>query len=210
MTLYWIAFAGFCAIHLTACFLEKEAFRKGTKIFLMPALATGFLLTKANNPMVMLGLFLGWLGDIFLIFTGKRRNFVLGTFFFIMGHFCYIAAALRLFFSRNSFADVPAALWILFGVVITVLFALAQLKISKHLGALAYLGAGYFSILAGGFLLSIAAQAWLLSAAFAIFTVSDITLSICRFAKKVKREHFYIMSTYILAQTLMCISLIYG
>ena len=49
-----------------------------------------------------------------------------------------------------------------------------------------------------------------LSIGFAVFMISDSILSIARFAHPIKRQHFYIMSTYILAQTLICISYIYA
>ncbi len=210
MTLYWIAFAVFCTIHLVACFLEKDIVRKVTKVFLIPFLAVGVLLTKTFHPLLLIGLFLGWLGDIFLIFTGKKWSFVLGASFFMLGHFSYICATLQLFLKIHTIWDIPILLWICFGYLVFGLFVAAHKTLRSHIGDLAYLGAAYFSVLMGALLLSIAVGNYILTAAFAVFVLSDTVLSVCRFAKTVKRQHFYIMLTYLLAQTLICISFIYG
>ncbi len=210
MTAYWIACAVYYVVHLIFCFLEKETARKITKVLIVPFLMAGLLLTRTDQPLVLLGLFLGWLGDIFLIFPQKKRSFLIGTGCFISGHFAYIAATISMLLTGEAALKIPAFLWVILGGTALVLFALAYKKVSRHLGVIAYVGAAYFTVLAGALLLSIAAHQCILTAAFAMFILSDTILSVCRFAKKVKREHFYIMSTYILSQTLICIGFIYS
>ena len=71
-------------------------------------------------------------------------------------------------------------------------------------------------ILIGVFLLLIAiltsflTKTYILTIGFALFIISDVFVSISRFARPIKKQHFYIMVTYILAQTLICLSFIYG
>ncbi len=210
MAAYWIIFALYCAAHLVACFFEKEPIRKATKIVIIPLLSVSLFLTQTHNPLLFLGLALGWIGDIFMIFDRTKKYFITGTAFFVLGHFFYIAATLQQFFETNRISDIPACLWIIWVLAAIALFLASKLKISKHIGPIAYLGSSYFTVLVAALLLNLAAGRYLTAIAFSVFMLSDAILSVCRFAKEVQREHFYVMSSYIAAQTLICISFICG
>ena len=49
---------------------------------------------------------------------------------------------------------------------------------------------------------------WILAAGALIFMASDLTLAINRFVVELPRPHFWIMSTYTLAQGLIIVSLL--
>ncbi len=207
MTVYWIVFLAFCIGHLAACYLEWEPVRKATKVGVIPLLMLGLRLSGVTPPLLLVGLALGWLGDVFLIYESRSRCFVAGTLFFVLGHFCYIAATMRLFFENNTLADIPPLMWLVFVLLTAALYTIANRKVAKHIGAITYLGASYFVVLTSALLVSLVAGQYLLSAAFVVFLISDTILCVCKFAKPIPRKHFYIMSSYILAQILICISL---
>ncbi len=206
MALYWLLFAAYSLGHLAACFFEHERLRWLTKVFIVPLLLLGPVLTQTYNPLLFLGLTLGWIGDILLLFGDKKRLFVIGAFSFVAGHLSYIAATLLLFFEHNSLSRIPPYMYVILLLVGVILFTIAGCKVAKHIGSIAYLGAGYFTILFAALLFSLLEQRYLLTAAFAVFILSDTILSITRFGKKVRRRHFYVMLPYILAQTLICLS----
>jgi len=208
MVIYWICFGLICAGHLSTCFLELEKARKITKVFIVPTLMVGLLLTRTYYPLLFVGLTLGWIGDVCLIITGKYKKvfFVIGGISFLAGHFCYIAATFSIFFASFSLADIPIWIYVILSIAAVIFILLFATKIRKKLGLIAWLGAFYFYILVVALLTSYLTGYYLLPIGFAVFMISDSILSITRFGHPVKREHFYIMSTYILAQTLICIS----
>ena len=210
MVFYWSFFAVFCLGHLSTCYIEKELPRKVSKIFIIPLLMLGLILSKTYNPLLYIGLILGWIGDIFLIFTGKKKFFIVGAISFALGHLSYIFATMILFFKKYSLSSVPFWIYIVLTIVAIVFILLTTFKIKKHMGLLSYLGAFYFYILVVALLTSYLTGKYILSIGFAVFMISDSILSIARFAHPIKRQHFYIMSTYIAAQTLICLSFIYG
>ena len=211
MLFYWIFFIVYCLGHLVTCYLEKELPRKITKIFIVPLLFVGLALTKTFNLWLYIGLTLGWIGDVLLIFTGKKRYFVIGGASFLLGHFSYVCSSMALLMQKyDSFSDIPLWAFAILGVVAVVFLVLTITRIRKHVGVFAYLGAFYFYILITALITCILTERYLLSIGFAVFMISDSILSIARFAHPIKRDHFYIMSTYILAQTLICLSYIYA
>jgi uncharacterized membrane protein YhhN len=195
---------------LGTCYLEKEFPRKITKIFIIPLLFLGLILTKTFNIWLYIGLFLGWIGDILLLFTGKKRYFVIGGTSFLLGHFSYVFSSMALLLQKYSFSEIPIWAYIFLGVVAVTFLILTTVRIRKHFGVFAYMGAFYFYILITSVITCILTERYLLSIGFAVFMISDSILSIARFAHPIKRQHFYIMSTYILAQTLICLSYIYS
>ncbi len=208
MLAFWLSYAALAAVHLFACLNDKHLkLRKITKFFLVPGLIAGVLLDRAlkgesPNALLLAGLTLGWLGDIY-----PGKNFFIGAgILFGLGHLCYIAATLRFFLATSSFSALPIYVYVVFAAAVIGLFCLAQFKIRKKLGPIAYLGAVYFSALAAALLISFATGRYLLAAAFAVFISSDISLVVCSFFKPIKYGDLLVMSTYIAAQTLICVS----
>ena len=73
---------------------------------------------------------------------------------------------------------------------------------------MAYVGAFYFILLILELFFSILAGKPLLALGFALFIISDATLSTTKFFKKIPREDFYVMATYVSAQSLIIASLL--
>lgn len=210
MHIYWILFILYCIVHLVTCYFEKELPRKITKVFIIPFLIIGLLITKTYNLFLFAGLTLGWIGDILLLFNKKKRYFVIGGISFLLGHLAYVISSLTLLFKKFEVKDLPIWLFIMLSVAAIVFLILTNSRIRKHFGVYAYMGAFYFYILIVSIITCILTEKYILSIGFAVFMISDSILSIARFAHPIKRQHFYIMSTYILAQTLICLSFIYG
>ena len=210
MIFYWIFFITYCLFHLVTCYLEKEFLRKITKVFILPLLILGLVLTKTFNLWLYIGLTLGWIGDVLLLFTGKKRYFVIGGISFLLGHLAYVCSSMALLLDKYSFSEIPFWAYAILAVVAITFLILTTVRIRKHFGVFAYMGAFYFYILITSVITCILTERYLLSIGFAVFMISDSILSIARFAHPIKRQHFYIMSTYILAQTLICLSYIYS
>ena len=210
MVIYWVIYALVCIGHLGTCFKEKELLRKISKVFVIPTLMLSLLLTKTFNALLVVGLLLGWIGDVMLVFTGKKKLFIVGAISFLLGHISYIIAALALFIEKYGVNNVPIWIFVLLTLVAICFFLLTKFKIRKHFGVASYFGAFYFYILLIAILTSFLTKAYILTFGFALFIISDTLVSISRFARPIKKQHFYIMTTYILAQTLICLSFIYG
>lgn len=208
MVVFWTLFSVYCLIHLGTCFLEKERLRKITKVFIIPFLMIGLFITKTYNLFLFIGLTLGWIGDIFLLFTNKKQFFIVGATAFGFGHIAYICATVQVFINKYTFSDIPLWAIITLTILAIVFLILTFTKTKKHLGKLSFLIAFYFYILIIAILTAYITSYYLLSIGFAIFVISDSILSINKFVRPIKRDHFYIMSTYILAQTLIVISFI--
>lgn len=210
MVIYWIVYMVFCIGHLGTCFKEKETLRKVTKIFIIPTLMLSLILTNTFNALLFIGLFLGWIGDVLLVFTGKKKLFIVGAISFLLGHISYIIASIALFIERYDIHSIPIWIYILLTLAALSFFLLTKFKIRKHFGVASYFGAFYFYILLIAILTSFLTKTYILTIGFALFIISDVFVSISRFARPIKKQHFYIMVTYILAQTLICLSFIYG
>lgn len=84
------------SLHLNACCKDKELLRRITKILLVPfIMAEHIVLAGFTMPLVLIALFFGWLGDIFLIPRSRKLFFGCGALLFLVGHIFYIWAAFR-------------------------------------------------------------------------------------------------------------------
>ena len=128
----------------------------------------------------------------------------------MLGHIAYIASAFYMLLKKYDISNIPFWLIITLTLIAIVFLIFTTVRIRKHFGIFAYMGAFYFYILVVSIITCIITGKYILSIGFAVFMISDSILSIARFAHPIKRQHFYIMSTYILAQTLICLSYIYS
>ena len=193
----WIFLAGFglcAAVHLVFCLLpDARRWRDFTKVLLMPALLLAVIL--ADGPiLVKAALFLGWLGDIFLLKPDKKPFFLAGLVSFLAGHACYIPAM----FPMRRFS-LPVLLLLAAGFIAVggILF----LTIRRSLpGDMKLPGIAYLAI--------ILAMAW---AAFSTgqpvlilgavsFVASDYALARQLFVRKNRYGDFFVMLTYLLAE----------
>ena len=200
------------AVHLAACLLHRDGLRKPTKVLLVPLVACVHIaLCGFRYPLLLAGLFCGWLGDIFLIPKDRKLTFFIGAGFFMIGHACYIINAFKLglpgkvFASYGRISVLIAALAVV-AVCFTALWFLHRRMSGKMLGAfVAYMtalglmaGTLVYSMFAVGF----RAASVMIAAGAVLFAVSDFLLGsgIVR-AFRIKNNRFWVMLTYILAQT---------
>ena len=76
-------------LHLYFCIIENEKYRRISKVFVILLLALAMIF-KTSNYLLILALFLGNIGDIFLIFKEEKKwCFVVGALSFYLGHIVY-------------------------------------------------------------------------------------------------------------------------
>lgn len=190
-------------------YLEKNKIRKAIKPFCLISLMVSVYFLGARNELIFVALAFGLLGDIFLIFDKKKICFACGVLAFLVNHIVYII----LFSSLLSY---KINTWIIVSLsVFGVLFPLLTYKLANSISKeFAVPGSIYFYIL---FMECLFATLLVIDtkSMFAImillgnifFVGSDTFLSITTFLVDVKRKHLYIMSTYLIAQTLISIGL---
>lgn len=202
-------------LHLTACLIHRDGIRKASKVFLVPLAACLHIsLCGFRYPLFLIGLFFGWLGDIFLIPKDRKGTFIAGAVFFMAGHAFYVSNAFSEGLPQRTFSALGG-----FSVVITVLavilvgtlaFIALSRRLNKKLLAVFVVYMAALLTMAGTLVYSAltmnTASAVLLCAGAPLFALSDFLLGagIAR-AFRVKSSRFWVMITYILAQT--CISL---
>jgi uncharacterized membrane protein YhhN len=196
---------------LVFAFLELEKPRKIVKPFCLVALILFLITLKLDNIYVYGALFFGLIGDIFLIYKKHKMMILLGIFSFFIGHLFYIFTFVELLsyeipkiaivlivalgllspllpykicYSKTKSFTVPGAIY-MFTLVLELVLAILVALDKKS---------GYSNLLLIGNVL---------------FFASDIILSISMFFKDFKRRDFYIMSTYLAAQTLMSLGLLF-
>lgn len=185
--------------------------RSVTKVLLMPLLCALYL-SAAKEPrlLVIAALVFGWLGDIFLLVKSKTIFMLLGICAFALGHVCYIAATLSsdraALFAINVLIPIALCLfWMTFVCVKLLPSAPKSLKIPGFFYALLLSGTCLSALYR---LLSTGKYAFLLAFFGGLFfLLSDTLLTGQEFRKELKHGNFYVMLTYIIAQTLLVLGL---
>lgn len=204
------------ALHLYACIKHKDGLRKPTKVFLVPLLICLHIsICGFKYPFLLVGLACGWLGDIFLIPKDRKLTFVVGALFFMAGHAFYILNAFRLGLPQTVFASYGKISVIIAAAAVVCICFLALWALRKKLSQkmlaafIAYMTA--LALMAGTLVYSMIAvglkyQAFMIGGGAMLFAVSDYLLGtgIVR-AFKIKNNRFWVMLTYILAQTGMAL-----
>ncbi len=180
------------------------------KSLLIPSLAVLYLLA-AERPAfwILLALLFGWMGDVFLL-RRHHWNLGCGILSFALGHICYIAGMLS---TRPGLHLIAAAsvVWIglcLLGVRrFLIPYAPKRLKLPSlcyaallsgtcatalYLACTSRLHAAYVLAFFGALL----------------FMVSDGLLAYDMFGRKTRLGNFFVMMTYILAQTALAIGFV--
>lgn len=195
-------------IHLLFCYEENELWRKITKPMCVGSLLVAVICYIPQYPLVYVGLACGLLGDIFLLKKHKVWPFVLGMISFLINHILniiqYIILSGATHYSYYVATGVGVALLVLFGyrvcnkIVRTKPLAFGG---DVYLCSLVYeltwaiicCARGRFDFLFLGVLGGIC------------FIISDVYLAYTSFVSNKKRRDFYIMATYLLAQTLIAL-----
>ena len=207
-TIFLYILAALSAVYLASLFFKRGIFQSIAKACLMP-LVLAIYISGSDSIFipVVLALFFGWLGDIFLLKIEDARFFKLGLAVFLLGHLFYIPTLL--FFSGGINVKVllislpaGAALGVFLHYLIrpssemnilTIIYeAILLLMVLSAVQLFAAKGSPYGALaLAGGL----------------CFIASDTVLAIFTFRTKPRYGDFLVMLTYISAQLLIILGL---
>ena len=196
-------------LHLIACFRRMPKLRAPTKVLLMPLLCAFYLVfAREIRLLVVAALLFGWIGDVFLLFKGKKIWMLLGICAFAIGHVFYIGAMLSDHPSPHILMLIPivlCTLWMTFVYKKLLPFAPKSLRKPGFLYALLLSG----TCLSALYLLLVEQKAPYLIAFVGglFFMLSDTILTSQEYRKELTHGNFYVMLTYILAQTLLVVGL---
>lgn len=199
-------------IHLYFCWTEKEKARKISKPFTISLLSVSIIFLVPSHPLIWLFPLLSFVGDFFLIFKKKSMAFfVLGFVFFFLGHVCNLIELTILLFKSDT--TIPVIAYIVFAVALTLVIIFVFPITRKIAGRISLLANVYMPTLlfVGAFsLLCTAAyancyQGLLIALGYVFFIFSDAFLLYANFLKDVKRHDFYVMSTYLIGELLICV-----
>lgn len=199
-----------CIIHLLFCFLENEKFRKWSKCFCMGLLAIAVFFFAPQYPLIYISIILGFLGDLFLLKKENAFYLTIGAISFAAMHGLnmYIICS-YLSYSVNWSVFVIS----LIGLAIFIIYGkLTKRKVPPAIrkGALGYFFLLLFATVIAGLLLidSLSLGSIIIFTGYILFLCSDICLVIFNYVHHVKRKHFWVMLTYLSAQTLIYIGMI--
>lgn len=200
-----------CVLHLGCCYFQVKKLQRITKVFLMPLLLCYGLMTVPNVSLfLILALIFGFLGDTFLLFEKHPLYFMCGLSTFLLGHVFYIFELLKHVnpLHHLSITSIIASFLLLIGIFMfkTIATYLGNLKIpviAYCLTILSMLGVAVLYCLTQ---FSANSQVALIGAIS--FVISDYLLARSIFIGSFKHKDFYIMLTYLLAQTLLVLALI--
>jgi|LAHS01.1.fsa_nt_gb uncharacterized membrane protein YhhN len=204
--------------NLVSAFLEKETVRKISKPFCLLFLGIAVAFAIPNHPMVYLGAFMGFLGDIALIWKDDQKCVGLGVLCFWAGHGLYIATILQILYQGGVFKDTPNAwLWMLLFVLLFMgLMVYPMWRLTNHSKIFAPAGVLYSTILvsvgasaAMGCFLGYSSYLYLVILGDVCFIISDSFLAYTIFIKDVKRRDFYIMLSYLFGELLILSGLVF-
>jgi uncharacterized membrane protein YhhN len=220
-TIFLILFLLFSIIHVIGEFLAekpKMKIRTFTKPFLLPFLICYYVIfcieTAINiEILIMVGLILGFVGDVVLLKPKVQILFMIGLGSFLIGHVLYIIA----FFQASNFLSGISPL-VYMGIIGYVLFFLLVFRFLKDsLKEMTIPVSVYMTLI---LVMSFATLAlmfspttgtvktpWLLFVGSLNFIMSDFLLANQLFKKAFKYDQAIIMLTYLIAQ--FCIAQAY-
>ncbi len=205
-----IAFIIFSLIDFFGIYLEKQWMIYLAKPMLMTTLFGYYYLNKkSDNLFFVLGLLFSLFGDLFLLGSGELY-FILGLIFFLIAHVFYIIMVFKILLEIKlkdfMIAGIPYLL--LFLILINVLYdGLGSMKIPVIIYAMTISFLGVFSLLL--FLQSRTKTSLLLLFGVLIFITSDTILALNLFYEKQSFYPILIMTTYVMAQFLICKFVLY-
>lgn len=205
-----IAFIIFSLIVFFGIYLEKQWMIYLAKPMLMTTLFGYYYLNKkSDNLFFVLGLLFSLFGDLFLLGSGELY-FILGLIFFLIAHVFYIIMVFKILLEIKlkdfMIAGIPYLL--LFLILINVLYdGLGSMKIPVIIYAMTISFLGVFSLLL--FLQSRTKTSLLLLFGVLVFITSDTILALNLFYEKQSFYPILIMTTYVMAQFLICKFVLY-
>lgn len=208
----FIIFLVLCIFELIFAFREMEKHRIIVKPFLMLSLAISSFFALPDNTFMVIALICAMIGDILVVLPDKKL-FSIGVLFFFAGHVLYILEVILHCMKGQLSLSQIIVLISVFVVIFISSFMFIFRKIAKNipegLGMSLYFGT-LFSVLST---MCIATSGfgyfmWLTIIGSVCFIISDCLLMYFKYGKKPKRHHFYIMLTYLLAQSLIVVGFV--
>lgn len=202
------------SIHLYASSVKNRRLRNISKIFIIPSLI--LLYISLANPIenyFIIALLFSWFGDLLLIVPG-RKFFTYGGISFIFSHVFFILSYSKHINEIGNNVYLIIATAIIYIVVTTIVFnhlikyipKILRIPMYGYLLANASMNCAAFTLLLSN--KSIYSAIVYIGALF--FFISDTNLFFVRFKKEIaKQNHFIVMLTYILAELLIVIGIIY-
>jgi uncharacterized membrane protein YhhN len=198
-TVFLILFIAAAVLHLVSILAQKPLLKALSKGSLMPLLL-GFYVLGADKIFwpVVLALFLGGAGDIFLLNINSLKFFRLGLASFLLGHICYIIALL-VFPFNNAVLVISIAVAAALGIVMyRFVHPSREMRIPVIVYETVIMGMVIFALQT--FLVQGPPSGALVLAGSLLFLVSDSILARFTFGKKPVYGDFWVMLTYIPAQ----------
>ena len=189
-------------VMLTAYAKQNRILRYIFKSLYMPSLIVLYLLAAPKpNVLIILAMVFGWIGDVFLL--GRHHWNVLGGITsFGLGHICYIAGMLSTRPGLHLTAIISVA-WIALCLVLVRHFLIPHAPKRLMIPAICYATLLSGTSAVALYLSFVSFNAAYLLAAFGglMFMLSDGLLAYNMFGKKTVLGNFFVMVTYVLAQT---------
>ena len=211
----YVFFGLFLAASITQvilAILNKEKARRIEKSFCLLFLTIFAIVTVPTSPFVYIGAFLAMMGDLLLAFR-KKMLFYIGSFTFAFSHVFYLISIIMIVGST-----IPWFVYVIAGVVVVLFYLATTNLIAKRLTKIKfeqYTMMGYFTILFYNFLIMMVAMIniplylFIVTIGGFVFIVSDSILVYNQFYKPIKRAEVLVMSTYLLAQMLIVVGLVF-
>lgn len=204
-------FLGSSLLHLLFCFLEKETARRITKI--LPTLSLGLSMLAYSSMLYLpaIGFFFYALGDLIMLLKNKKIALGAGGFSFFFGD---CAGIIYLFTCLGLGWRMSLVIAILFYTLFFILGSGVAKKLTKIM-FFRIAGVVYFATLVFLFLMfivcGIARSPIFLFGALGMlsFIGSDALIVYHAAVKKIKRRHFKVMASYLLAQVLLAVAYLF-
>lgn len=201
-------------VELTFAFLEKEKYRRIVKPFCMGLLGASLIVILPTHPLVYIGVFLGLIGDVFVILPKPKQAFIIGTFSFFLGHICYCAEAIA-FIIKDNLQPINIIIFVLSFLLIWValfffVFRKTEKTLTTKLG-----GPLYYACLSTTLPVMITATVigspymFFAIIGSSFFLISDILIYWWRIMPKIKRYDFFVMGTYLIAQFFIALGFVF-
>lgn len=194
-----------CILDLIGIYLEQSILIFIAKPLLMITLFWYYAVNaKRINKLFVAGLFFSFLGDVLLLGSGELY-FILGLLFFLIAHVFYIIMVVKLLkstkLSQVLIASIPYLL--IFYFLLNILYSgLRDMKIPVIVYAITITVLGISSL--SLFLQNKTKTHLVLVFGVLIFIISDSVLALNMFYKEQAIYPLLIISTYVIAQYLIC------
>ncbi len=205
-----------CLVNLVSAFFENEKLRCYSKPFCLFFLTLVSIVVSPNEPLIYLGAFFGFLGDIFLLKKRVKKWLVAGTISFLIGHLVYISQTITKIsvsfkIEWYFYLLIAFALIFIFALIFRPIYLLTKRSKFFSIGGSIYFSILVFSILVAAIGFWFFGYDWYLFVLLGtiIFLTSDIILTTTLFRHDIKRRDFYIMITYLLAESFIVYGMLF-